>query len=69
VIQGHVVQAQVGIAFRLPPHPDVVIEFVIDTGFEGALTLPPDAVAALGLPYLIDIDANLADDTRTKVAV
>lgn len=62
-------QARADITFRLSPHPDVVIEFVIDTGFEGALTLPPAAVAAMGLPYLIDIDANLADDTRAQVAV
>ena len=71
MIQGRVVglQARADITFRLSPQPDVVIEFAIDTGFEGALTLPPAAVTALGLPYLIDIDANLADDTRTKVAV
>jgi clan AA aspartic protease len=71
VIQGRVVgrQARAEITFRLSSHPDVVIEFVIDTGFEGALTLPPAAVAAMGLPYLIDIDANLADDTRAQVAV
>jgi predicted aspartyl protease len=28
------------------------IEFVVDTGFEGALSLPIDAITALGLPFL-----------------
>lgn len=37
--------------------------------FEGALTLPAAAVSALGLPYLIDIAANLADDSSSQVAV
>jgi clan AA aspartic protease len=71
VIHGRVsgLQARASIPFRRSGQPDVAIEFVVDTGFEGALTLPPAAVTALGLPYLIDIDANLADDTRAKVAV
>jgi clan AA aspartic protease len=62
-------QARIRLPFRSLPDPDVLIEFVVDTGFEGALTLPPAAVAALRLPHLIDIDANLADDTRRQVAV
>ena len=71
MIHGRVsgLQARANIPFRRAPQPDVVIEFVVDTGFEGALTLPPAAVATLGLPYLININANLADDTRKKVAV
>jgi len=40
-------------------------------GFEGALTLPPPAVRALGLPYLTQLTANLADNSviRTDVRV
>lgn len=47
----------------------IEIEFVIDTGFIGFLTLPTDAVTALGLPYSHSIDANLADDSSIRVAV
>jgi hypothetical protein len=66
VISGTVIdlQARVGVVFRLPGHSDVAIEFVVDTGFEGALTLPPVAVRAMGLPYFhedtetVDTQAN-----------
>jgi len=44
-------QAHVGVTLRLPNQSGLEIEFVVDTGFEGALTLPPTAVAALGLPF------------------
>lgn len=62
-------QAVVPIAFRLPAHPVIEIEFVLDTGFIGFLTLPPDAVAALGLPFFYRMPANLADDSTIMVPV
>ena len=62
-------QARVGITFLLPASPSIEIEFVVDTGFEGALTLPPEAVAALGLPFFQEIDANLADDNVVKADI
>ena len=37
------------------------IEAVIDTGFDGALTLPPAHIAALGLPWRRRGRAMLAD--------
>ena len=37
------------VTFRLPDQPDLTIEFVVDTGFTGELTLPAPAVAAMGL--------------------
>ncbi len=43
---------------------DIEVEFVVDTGFEGFLTLPPNIVAELSLPYLAKIQANLADNSR-----
>lgn len=55
-------------AFRLAGQPDVTIEFVIDTGFVGELTLPLPAVTALNLPFLRRITANLADDTTIHVS-
>jgi len=45
------------------------MEFVIDTGFEGALTMPPEAVAALGLPFYQEMIANLADNSNIRVDV
>lgn len=65
MIHGTVVglQARINVILRPPERSDVEIECVVDTGFEGALTLPPDLVAALKLPYLTRISANLADDS------
>jgi clan AA aspartic protease len=48
--------ATVNVVLRLPDQPDIAIEFVIDTAFRGALALPPQAIAALGLPFFIDIE-------------
>lgn len=62
-------QARMDVALRLSNQPDLRIEFVIDTGFEGALTLPPAAIAALGLPYIGELRANLADDSSRKTDV
>jgi clan AA aspartic protease len=47
----------------------VEVECVVDTGFAGAITLPPTMVNALGLPYVIRINANLADDTNVMTPV
>ena len=71
MIRGHVfgLQARVNVTFRVAGQPDFQVECVVDTGFEGALTLPPAAVAALGLPYLTDLIANLADNTAIRTDV
>ena len=66
-VQGH--HALVLVTFRLAGRPDVTIEFVVDTGFVGFLTLPPTAVTALGLPFLHDTPANLADDSEVQLPV
>lgn len=57
------------VTFRLPTLPDVTLEFVVDTGFTGLLTLPPDAVTAMGLPFLHRIPAQLADSSFVEVAI
>jgi clan AA aspartic protease len=57
------------IALRLQHQPDLTVEFVVDTGFVGYLTLPPAAIAVLGLPFLRRIVANLADDSTIHVSV
>ncbi len=71
MITGRVIglQARIDVIFRLPGQPDLGIECVVDTGFEGALTLPAAAVAALKLPYLGQLDAHLADNSRARVPV
>ena len=40
-------------------------EAVIDTGFDGSLTAPPDVIAALGLPLRRRGRALLADGSAT----
>lgn len=57
------------VTFRFSDKPDIAIEFVVDTGYTGYLTLPPAAVAALGLPFEYDLPANLADDSEVLVPV
>ncbi len=49
---------------RLPvssPQGDYAIEAVVDTGFNGHLTLPPDLIATLGLPFCRNGRAVLGD--------
>lgn len=62
-------QACVNVVFRLPNRPDISIEFVVDTGFAGALVLPTAVTAMLGLPYLQEMVANLANDDAIKADV
>jgi clan AA aspartic protease len=59
----------VPVTFRLPNKPDLALEFVVDTGFVGYLTLPPAAVQALGLSYEHTTPANLADDSEVQLPV
>jgi clan AA aspartic protease len=71
VIHGTVVglQAQANITLCLPSQQTVEIECVVDTGFAGALTLPPNVVKALGLPFVIRMNANLADDSSVMTPI
>ncbi|KYC36119.1 clan AA aspartic protease [Scytonema hofmannii PCC 7110] len=71
MIHGTVVglQARINIILRSSGRADVEIECVVDTGFEGALTLPPHMVTALDLPYVTRISANLANDMNVMTQV
>jgi clan AA aspartic protease len=71
VIHGYVVGLQpcVNVTFRRVGQPDITIEFVVDTGFEGALVLPDAAVAALGLPVHQRVISKLADGSRRMTDV
>ena len=61
--------AMLPIISRLIGKPDFSIDFVIDTGFMDFLTLPPAAVAALGLPFLYNLPIVLANSSHDVVAV
>ncbi len=54
-------EALVRITIRAPGGREQEIETIIDTGFDGALTLPPTRIAALGLPWRRRGRALLAD--------
>ena len=71
MIRGHVSdrRALVPITFRLSGKPDLVTEFVVDTGFAGFLTLPLEATLAMGLPYQYHTPAGLADDSQVQIPV
>lgn len=49
--------------------PPVEIEAVIDTGFNGYLTLPSQSVSALRLPFAGHRRATLADGSVTRLDV
>jgi predicted aspartyl protease len=68
---GHVSErhALLPVTFRLSNQPELTIEFVVGTGFTDYLTLPVGVVAALGLPLLHRIEADLADDSTVQMAV
>lgn len=71
MINGTVVglQAQIGIIFCLSGSPNIEIKYVVDTGFEGFLTLPTAAIDKLGLIYATRISANLADNSNVATNV
>src|SRR5205814_514266 len=45
------------------------IEAVLDTGFNGSLTLPPAKILELGLPYRSQSSAVLADGSVGRLSV
>jgi clan AA aspartic protease len=71
VMNGYVTDhhALLGITFRTLAQTDIEIEYVIDTGFTGYLTMPLSAIQSLGLTFLRRMPANLADDSTIFVEV
>lgn len=56
--------------FRLfGPLASADVEAVVDTGFTGVMTLPPSAVAALGLVQVTQTIGILADGTSLEIDV
>jgi predicted aspartyl protease len=70
-MQGFIVglQARMNVSLRLANGSEAEVECVIDTGFEGFLTLPPATIERLGLMYAGSINANLADDSNVSTKV
>ncbi len=62
-------QATLPVTFRLPGQPSVTLDFVVDTGFTGFLTLPVAAVTAMRLPFDHEEAASLADDSVIGIAI
>jgi clan AA aspartic protease len=71
MIYGRIVdgKATVPIVFRLPEQPDFSLNFIIDTGFNDHLTLPPQAVTAMNLPLYSTTSARLADGSETLLSI
>jgi len=62
-------QARIRLPIQLPDHTSIEIDCVIDTGFEGFLTLPSTLIDDLDLPYLAKINATLADNSNIEADV
>jgi clan AA aspartic protease len=62
-------QARVAVSLLLPNNQEITLDFVVDTGFEGAMTLPLETVQSLNLPFFTQLTANLADDSGVPVDV
>ncbi len=62
-------QAHMSVILRSIEGSEIEVECVVDTGFEGFLTLPPTVVADLGLSFLASIRANLADNSHVLTNV
>lgn len=62
-------RATVPVIFNLPGQPDFSLDFVIDTGFNDYLTLPPQAVSVMNLPLDSSIRARLADGSQVLLPI
>ena len=57
------------VTMRLQGQPDISLDFGVDTGFDGALSLPTAAVVAMKLPFLEVIRVSLANEMDVMVSV
>jgi clan AA aspartic protease len=62
-------QARVEVVLRFSDQGERSIEYVVDTGFEGQLALPPATVASLGLTPGGQTRVKLADDSHASLPV
>ncbi|MBD2250599.1 clan AA aspartic protease [Nostoc parmelioides] len=59
----------VPVVFRLASQPDFFLDFIIDTGFNDHLTLPPQAVSTMNLPLYSSTEARLADGSKALLSI
>ncbi len=59
----------VNLVLRGLSNQEAELEFVLDTGFTGVLTMPPAVCEALELQYIRPQPANLADGTSVVLEV
>jgi clan AA aspartic protease len=59
-------EALVPLPLRGPQGEEHAIEAVIDTGYNGHLTLPPDLIVRLGFPFLRSSRAMLGDGSTIE---
>ena len=59
-------EAVITLSMQGPDGQARVVDAVVDTGFTGFLTLPPDLVAELGLPFETTGHATLADGSEVS---
>ncbi|MGK7953562.1 MAG: clan AA aspartic protease [Xenococcaceae cyanobacterium] len=62
-------KATIPVIFRLPAQPDFSLNFIIDTGFNDHLTLPPQAISAMNLPLYSITPARLADGSEALLSI
>lgn len=59
------IEAVLRVVVRGPEGAQLEVEAVVDTGFDGSLTLPPDLVTSLRLPFVRRGVALLGDGSKT----
>jgi clan AA aspartic protease len=71
VIQGRVVNGRpsVQVIFLRPEQPSFGIDFVVDTGFNDYLTLPPQAISAMNLLLYSSVSVRLADNSESLLPI
>ncbi len=62
-------QPVVPLVIRGPGGAEVSVEALLDTGHNGALTLPPEQIAFLGLPQRRTVSVSLADGSSAALPV
>ena len=62
-------EAVVRLRVRGPGHPGLDVDVVVDSGFNGSLTLPAATVAALGLTRQSSSGARLADGSFRQLDI
>jgi clan AA aspartic protease len=69
MITGKFVDKKIVLPVKLLLSSDTIlsVDFVVDTGFNGYLTLPVGAVGAMNLPLFSTTIAILADGTRAEI--